>query len=1001
MRHLCSSMPAPARLLGINASLLAHTRRASGSLGSLLLLLCAGLSTARAADPLPLPSFDFVNPTEAQRWQAAHDIARVEPAADGLLVHISGSDPYLFGPARDFPPGKLLWLNVRLKSDQGGTAQVFYFTDSPTESQSVRFNAPAGEWHEATVPVPTLGAKYRLRIDPPGTGGRCLLGRLWFEERTVYAAPAWPRPKVPVLGEDAVSVQSGNLRLIHNRTNIGGFAIEVAGRRAAVGHTEGLIGYVLNDQVRWSTPRMSPGHTVSVKQAGDGLKVDSSWRDADGARWSWTQTYAPVADEAIAVESSISVDQDRSVLYLPFFTLFPGVGANGTNKNQALLPGVEYLENEPSSSEADLTGPAAWRLAPDTLKITFPLMAIQSDDRYLGLIWEPQTNLCAVHDSPDRQFNSGGHLMSLVFPGSDGVNREERSLLPYRPERLAANQPIRVKATIIGGRGASIVPAVQHYVRLAGLPSIPDPGYTAPEYFELAARGWLESRIRETNLYRHAYWPGFNAQPAADAAVWMRWLATQVDSPDLAASLTNASAAALSVVARQNYDASQIGHIRYPLPSLVFGAVVENANQAKARGETLRNRFEPDGSVLYRPQGEVDYGKTHWAREANGLTAQAVESLLEAAAFAGDRALLDAGIHHLRALDKFRNTVPRGAQTWEVPLHTPDILASAHLVRAYTLGHELTGESEFLEQAKYWAWTGVPFIYLTPPTSGPVGLYSTIPVLGATGWVAPVWIGQPVQWCGLVYADALFRLLPHDPSGPWKDLANGITAAGIQHTWPSSDADRKGLLPDFYHLRAQRSDGPAINPATLQVNALRFYKGPAAYEFRSFLGHGLLVHSPGALSRVVERKEGVRFEVIPWSLSQCRLWVTGFKQPPKVRINGAQVALQFPHQFQQPEGRLVLSLQGPSAVELDYPALAAVDIRRAAVAGFIDVRWPASDAPFVLETSSNIADPDRWAPSSAPVLNQGESFVARRPLLEGNEFFRLQAPTVAGLTSAP
>jgi len=93
--------------------------------------------------------------------------------------------------------------------------------------------------------------------------------------------------------------------------------------------------------------------------------------------------------------------------------------------------------------------------------------------------------------------------------------------------------------------------------------------------------------------------------------------------------------------------------------------------------------------------------------------------------------------------------VPRGAQTWEVPLHTPDILASAHLVRCYLYAYQLTGDADLLEQARYWAWTGVPFVYLEQPVPGDVGLYATIPVFGATQWVAS-WLGKPVQWCGLV-----------------------------------------------------------------------------------------------------------------------------------------------------------------------------------------------------------------------------------------------------------
>src|SRR5207253_5582314 len=133
------------------------------------------------------------------------------------------------------------------------------------------------------------------------------------------------------------------------------------------------------------------------------------------------------------------------------------------------------------------------------------------------------------------------------------------------------------------------------------------------------------------------------------------------------------------------------------------------------------------------PNG-VDYGQTHWAPDANGLTADVVATLLEAAVFSGDCSLISDGLRYLKAMDKFRNTVPRGAQTWEIPLHTPDILASAHLVRAYTLGYELTGDQDFLEQARYWAWTGVPFVYLVDPAGKPIGLYGTIAVFGANQW---------------------------------------------------------------------------------------------------------------------------------------------------------------------------------------------------------------------------------------------------------------------------
>jgi hypothetical protein len=35
----------------------------------------------------------------------------------------------------------------------------------------------------------------------------------------------------------------------------------------------------------------------------------------------------------------------------------------------------------------------------------------------------------------------------------------------------------------------------------------------------------------------------------------------------------------------------------------------------------------------------------------------------------------------------------------------------------------VTGETDFLEQARYWAWTGLPFGYLNPPTDQPMEFF--------------------------------------------------------------------------------------------------------------------------------------------------------------------------------------------------------------------------------------------------------------------------------------
>jgi hypothetical protein len=732
------------------------------------------------------------------------------------------------------------------------------------------------------------------------------------------AFPQWPKPTAQALSPKAASIHSKDFEVIQPSAASGAFQVRLAGEPMALGQSGTMIGYVAGGEVRWFSLTNGAEAQRKLKAQGKSVYVNFEGRDADGAVWKFRQQFNPgPISGAINITTEVTVDQDRSVAFLPMLMVFPGAGAWGATKGQGLFAGLEYLDDEPSSSEADVIGPASKRQVPDSLKITFPLMAIQHNGRYLALTWETQPDVSAVFDSPDRLFGSGGHVMGLIFPGSDGKNREEGSLLPRVSKLLRAKQPLVLRATLLGGMGDSVVPAIEQYVTLRGLPPLPNAHIDLQKYASLAAGGWLDSKIREGQLFRHAIaGDHFKLGRAADAAMWMDWLANQSGQPSLAGRLHDTAKDALSSIPPQDLNSAGVGHVRYPVAALVYGHVAENAARAQQTGRQALGSFETDGSIRYHPlAGGPDYGKTHVTNEANGLTSSTVASLLEAAAFCGDRELLDAALTRLRAMDKFQHGVPRGAQTWECPLHTPDILASAHLVRAYTLGYELTGDRAFLEQARYWAWTGVPFVYLVNPASEPIGLYGTIAVFGATNWRAPVWLGLPVQWCGLVYADALYRLVRHDPKGPWKQLADGITLSGIQQSWPSEDRDQQGLLPDSFVLRAQHRNGPAINPATVEACASHLFNAPA-YGFWSFRKNGLRVHAPGEIKHAKEADGRVSFQVQTWVKAPYFVLVNGLAHQPQFAINGQRTDCSGPNQFMPKEGWLVLELKGNARVEI-------------------------------------------------------------------------------------
>ncbi|HXG48600.1 MAG TPA: hypothetical protein VNO52_13315 [Methylomirabilota bacterium] len=880
---------------------------------SLLLAMLLAATTLFAGRPVaaPLPAFDFRQPEVVREWGAPHDTAALRPTAEGLAIDIGGPDPYFHGPARDYPTNMPLWLVARLKSDQPGAAELFYFRDQARAGQSVRFHVPAGRWFEARVAVPSLGPGHRLRFDPPGTGGTVVLASLRFEPRVPLPEPVWPAWSPPPFGAKRV-LASGDVELHFNTASPLAFEWHVLGRRMAVCHPRPRLGYVEEHAARWV--ELADGAST-IERGAEQFALVTRARDPDGAEWTVRQTFRNDSPGAILAETRVSVNRERSVIFAPMHLLMAGEGSFGTRKGQGLLAGLEYLDDEPSSSEADVIGPEANRRVPAPHKVTFPLMAIQAEGRYVGLVWEDTRRFSALFDSPDRTFGSSGHALGLLYPGEEAP-REEGRLTPYRGVVVKAGEPLVCRAWIIGGAGHSVVPAIRHYVRLRGWPAQPDPGLDPAGYATLAAQGWLSSRIRETNHYRHAFWPGFPPQPAADAAVWQTWLAERVPDPVQAAALRIAAREALAVVPPRIYYHSAVSHVRPPVTPLVFGAVREAIAAARETARAQLGRFAADGSVPYRASAQgPDYGRTHFAPDANGLTAQVVATLLEAAAFCGDENLIAQGVAKLRGLDKFRHTVPRGAQTWEVPLHTPDILASAHLVRAYTLGYELTGERAFLDAATDWAWTGVPFVYLVNPTGQPVGPYSTIAVLGATSWRAPVWFGRPVQWCGLVYADALYHLARHDGDGPWRSLAHGITAAGLQHTWRAEDPERVGLLPDFYELREQTRAGPAINPATVGANAIRLYFEGPLYDFRVFRRAGLRVHAPGLITPEAEDERGATFTVRGWPRQPWFLLVNGLRAAPAVKINDAPAS----GDFDPAAGTLIMPVSASARVTLQWP----------------------------------------------------------------------------------
>ena len=425
---------------------------------------------------------------------------------------------------------------------------------------------------------------------------------------------------------------------------------------------------------------------------------------------------------------------------------------------QGLFAGLEYLgKGETSSSSLDVETNERFRFAPDRLKVTLPLMAVRTDRASVAVTWRDM-QLQPIFAVPNFFDQTPDHRMAL------------------QGQRIEAF--VRVTADSLEDQ---IRWAVQHN---GGLPPLPKAPRTEEEQWALCLAA-LNGPLHTEQGWGHCAEDHWARHPFADHASTI-WRLTG-HAPELPQLVPGGA------------------HVRNSAIYFVTGRARQWLDHQRRQVDDILRRQQPDGSFHY--QGK--YTRGHFEDTASGYCALPAMQLLEYARATGDRKALAAACKTLDYMRRFRT--PRGAQTWELSLHTPDQLASAYLVWAYVRGYELTGDESYLADARRWALSGVPFVYLWG--CHPTMLYGTPPVYGATNWQAPLWIGLPVQWVGGVYAYALHLLAPHDETLDWDHLARGILNTAEQMQYP--DGQWVGLLPDSLELTQQERRPWRINPCAL------------------------------------------------------------------------------------------------------------------------------------------------------------------------------------------
>jgi hypothetical protein len=533
------------------------------------------------------------------------------------------------------------------------------------------------------------------------------------------------------------------------------------------------------------------------------------------------------------VSVTVEAQQDTELLALWGPAVHAGDRSTGRQKGIAIFPGLEYLEgDELSSSTRDLARPMADRWTPHRFKVTMPLMMVETRDGgpVVAVAWDPNQKWDGEHGQPATRFSSpdqltqqDSHLLQLGLPSVPEFIPEsaDRATVPVQ---LQAGDTWRLEQQIVAAVPTpDATGLLETFDRMVGYPEAEAAPRSFEEEMALCRRGFLESvwdEATQTSLHYvgsgKSNAPGFATLMLMDARAVARGddQARVMERVKLIAdkTLREGGAPGLTSSAACHIMGWEFpyhwGHLPAALPGM----------RAAAYGSL--DSQEADGGWGYYPdESRRTLGEP--GTRVIGIAARNAYLLAKWLAISGDPAAESALREALAHMEQYR--VPRGAQGWECPILEPDVLASAYAVRAYVWTYMATGEAKWLDDARFWARTGLPFQYTWDDGQRPGMRYASIPVFGST-FFSHSWLGLPVQWCGLVYAYGLQELLRFDDNPLWRKQVDGMTVSAMHQQWPEDGpAELVGTYPDSYGQWFTHRNPVHINPEDIQVNVLALH----------------------------------------------------------------------------------------------------------------------------------------------------------------------------------
>ncbi|MCS7301286.1 MAG: hypothetical protein NZ556_07015 [Fimbriimonadales bacterium] len=793
-------------------------------------------------------------------------------------------------------PGETTEITVRIRNDGAGTWQndriqiivqplgdVELLSRPETDAELLPPHSAAETRFRIRV-----GAKPRLSVMLRSSAGN---DAVILAPVVVATPPALPDTGVLVRAENGFGIlQNERLRLIVSPASSGGHAARLFVRQGGVwvpvASSAPLADAIVNVEGGPPKPQHFALESITTDPAAQRLILQGRMGLTARAALEYR-----LEGERLHCAGRLTAEVNSHLYRFRFPDWRVGDGSFGDAKDEALFPGLEYLIGEErSSGSAFAAPPFDLRFAPDPYKITAPLMAIRWRSCLVSLEWDPAQGWSGVLRAPNALFASpnfleagANHRFALWVPA---IPRwaDENTLQAREPFRLLKGDSVALQATLSVRLDADdVIEAMAHHLQRVGMPYPPAPQRNDFGALQLTVQGLLNSYDASQKAWRHTNTGPVFYDPEVALGLWT--LAHRLFPEDLRRRQATEQVRAAIDARPKGQHGLEMAFYVGGLPSALEAAQREIAQRVQQQCEDGSWAWQPDTPrhAQLGKAGESSSGWTgqfaaqigRWARWT--LRADARESLTRS----------------LRYLNRQRR--PEGAQTWELPLHVPDLLAAPHAIHACLDAYLLTGDPALLQAAQRWALRGAPFIYLWHTPDKPIMRGASIPAFGVTWLSQQPWFGVAVQWNGLVYARALYRLAPLSTEYDWKRLADAITLCAVQQQEWVSDrrANREGFYPDAFNIPRNTEEYTwDLNPRLIApciAQRMGFAIEPITQVVRAE-GRLVACTAPGLQSAAWQDGK-LRIELIPPATDLPALYVliAGTRTPTAVQLDGVSL----------------------------------------------------------------------------------------------------------------